>query len=455
MHFLRNVYHWLWAWVGNIIYGFPSRRLIVIGITGTKGKSTAVELTHAMFQAAGIKAAIISTVRLKLGDTVEENQKGNSMPGRAYLQKFLRRAVKADCCVAVIEVTSQGVLQHRQKFIDFDAAGLTNLSPEHIEGHGSFEKYRGAKVSFFESVAKASPKAKRFFFINQTCGDAVYFERAAQSASRKSTPSVIASPLAGARSNPENWIATVRQSAEPRDDKHNELFIVYFNGEEFLKTFLNNQRELVSEWLRPDFNLENAALAAAISQAFGVKREAILTVLKNFSGVPGRQEWVRAPGKPAVVIDYAHTPDSLRALYSYLKSYVIGHRSDVGASPRLICVLAAAGGGRDKWKRPEMGKVAAEFCDEIILTSEDPYDENPADICNEIAAGLKSQVPSTKYQTILDRKSAIQTAIKSAGESDIIAITGMGSQKWFYGPRGQKIPWNEREIVESALKTEI
>jgi len=141
-NFLLSWYHFLLAFFGAVLYKFPSRGLKVIGVTGTKGKSTVVELAGQILEEAGYKVASISSIRFKIGDKEWLNNLKMTMPGRLKLQRFLKEAVDSGCQYAIIEVTSEGILQHRQRFIDFDVVVLTNLSPEHIERHGSFEKYR-------------------------------------------------------------------------------------------------------------------------------------------------------------------------------------------------------------------------------------------------------------------------------------------------------------------------
>ena len=412
---LYSLYHWLWAFVSALLFGFPSRKLYVVGVTGTKGKSTTVEVMSAMFEAAGEKTAILSSVTRKVGTQHGRNMTGNTMPGRFAIQQFLRDAVCAKCTYAFVEVTSQGVLQHRHKFIDWNAAVFLNLAPEHIESHGSFEKYRDAKVSFFKYVAR-SPKKNRLFFINKNDESESYFEEAV---------------------------------------KHNYGNSIYlFSGEDFLRNVLAEHYDLRSEkvrstlggWVLADFNLEDEAAAYALAKARKVSWDAVARALTHFKGVPGRLEV--AQEKPFVaIIDYAHTPDSLRKLYVTLrKDYLM----DGG---RLICVLGSAGGGRDKWKRPEMGKIAAEFCSFIVLTNEDPYNEEPQDIMNEIKAGiLETSFSPAKLFELVDRREAIQKAIMLAEKGDVVVATGKGSEMSINGKHGSKISWNEREVFDEELR---
>src|SRR3989344_798829 len=402
---LKDYYHRFLAWFGNVWYGAPSQQLCVIGITGTKGKSSTVELLSAVLKAGGYKVAALSSVRVVIGETIEKNTTGNTMPGRLFIQRFLRRAVLAGCTHAILEVTSQGVMQHRHEHIDFDIAGMTCLHPEHIEAHGSFKKYRQAKTDFFQYVAKRSKKFEQKLFINTDSPFGSYFEQAAE----------------GGR-------------------------VLWYSREEFLSAFFGaNKENPFGGWFLSDFNLENAALAFAIAKELGIAPATIEQALKHFKGVPGRLELIQHHGKPLVVVDYAHTPESLAALYTFLKP----------RAERLICVLGSAGGGRDKWKRSKLGEMAAEYCDEIILTSEDPYDEDPLLIMDQIESGFSHvqslQFRARGYAKIIDRKEAITEAIHRAKLKDVVAITGMGSQLWFHGPKGKKIPWNERQIAEEYL----
>ena len=398
-----------------LAFGFPSRRLYVVGVTGTKGKSTTVEVMSAIFEAAGEKTAVLSSVTRKVGKQHGRNMTGNTMPGRFAIQKFLADAVRAKCTYAFIEVTSQGVVQHRHRFIDWNAAVFLNLAPEHIESHGSFERYRAAKVSFFEYVAR-SPKKDRLFFINKSDEAESYFEEAV---------------------------------------KHNYGNSIYlFSGEDFLRNVLSEhydlrnekERKALGEWVLADFNLEDEAAAYALAKARGVSWDAVAHALTHFKGVPGRLEV--AQEKPFVaVIDYAHTPDSLRKLYHTLR------KDHLMSGGKLIAVLSSAGGGRDKWKRPEMGRVAAEFCSFIVLTNEDPYDEKPEDIMEEIKVGiLESGFSPAKVFALADRREAIRKAFSLAEKGDVVVATGKGNEMFINGKNGSKIPWNERSVFDEELK---
>ncbi len=401
MLFLKSFYHYFLAWLGSFAYGHPSKKIFIIGVTGTKGKSTVIELINSILEAAGRRTALISSVRIKVADGSRPNLTGMSMPGRFYLQKFLKKAVMEDCQYAIVEVTSQGIAQYRDRFIDFDAAVITNLEPEHIEAHGSFEKYRDSKAGFFHNLSAYSQKPNKLFFINEEIKDRNYF------------------------------ISAAGKSAK----------IVFFNKEEFKKIHLKPR-------LLGDFNLENIAAAVSVARSQHIDWDMVKIAVENFDGVPGRLEFVQKHPF-AVIIDYAHTPDSLTKVYQALKF----HTSRTSRQ-RMICVLGAAGGGRDTWKRPVMGEIAANYCDEIILANEDPFDEDPQEILHQIAEGIKGAGLKKKYKIILDRREAIRTAIRSAKKEDIVIITGKGSESYIRIAGGKKIPWNEKEVVLKILNSE-
>lgn len=400
MNSLRSFYHYVLAWLGGVWFQNPSKKIFVIGVTGTKGKSTVTELINAILEAAGKKTAVSSSVRFKLGGNSISNTTGMSMPGRFFIQRFLSDAVKQGCDYAVIEVTSQGVLQHRHRFIDFNAALVTNLEPEHIEAHGSFENYRDSKVSFFSDVAASSKKTQKVFLINSEARDYEFFSGAVADSGK----------------------------------------IVLFNKSEVAKVKIKTK--LIGE-----FNLENIAAAMAFARSQNIDWETIRNAVEAFDGVPGRLEFVQKIPF-SVIIDYAHTPDSLEKVYQTLK----GTKSK-SHEHKLICVLGAAGGGRDTWKRPVMGEIAGKYCDQVILTNEDPFDEDPQNIIEEIEAGILGD-GKKKVRRILDRRDAIRIAVKLAKKGDTVIITGKGSESSIRVADDKKIPWNEKEIVTKILNNE-
>jgi len=392
--FLLSFYHYCLALTGAFLYGFPSRKLTVIGITGTSGKSTVVELSSKILQEAGFKVASLSSIKFKIKEKEWENKLKMTMPGRLKVQKFLRQAVRAGCKYVVLEVTSEGIKQFRHKFINFDVAVFTNLSPEHIESHGSFEKYREAKLRLF--------KIAKVHIINL--------------------------------------------------DDENAEFFWKIPAEKKISYKLNEGARLLPKNLKllGEFNLYNALAAIEVGLSQGVSLEICKKALEKIKGILGRMEIViKEPF--TVIVDYAHTPQSLKKVYE-----TILNSKFLIPNSKLICVLGACGGGRDKWKRPVLGKIAAKYCDEIIITNEDPYDENPLKIMEDIESGFsqipnpKSQIP--KYEKILDRREAIRKALELAQPSDIVVITGKGSEPWMCVAGGEKIPWDDRKIVKEEYE---
>jgi len=394
--FLLRAYHFCLALFGAMIFGFPgySKSLKIVGVTGTSGKSTTTDFITRILEEAGNKVASISTIRFKIADKEWENKYKMTMPGRFVIQKFLRQAKDAKCKFVVLEVTSEGIRQFRHKFINFDAAVFTNLTPEHVESHGNFENYRNEKLKLFKAT-------KNIHVINEDDANAKYFL-----------------DIPG-KKNIRFGIKSV-QNIKAEDGIGFELKGVKFS--------LN---------LFGEFNIYNALAAICVAKAYDVDLEICKKALEKAKGISGRMEVV-AKDPFRVIVDYAHTPDQLEAVYKTFKD------------EKLICVLGSCGGGRDKWKRPVLGEIAGKYCKEIIITNEDPYDENPKDIINQVAEGAKGY-PSQSVKKILDRKEAIKKAIELAKPGEVVIITGKGSEPWMCLENGRKIPWNDRQIAKDYL----
>ena len=414
-HFLLNWYHFFLAGLGAFLYRFPSSKLKVIGITGTNGKSTVVHLTTKILEEAGYKVASISSIQFKINKKEWKNTLKMTMPGRTKLQKFLRQAVNADCQYAVLEVTSEGIKQHRHRFIDFDVAVFTNLTPEHIESHGGFENYRKAKGKLFQAT-------KKTHIINLDDKNSEYFLRFP--ADKKYAFSV----------NRDTSSSNI-QIIKARDIQ------LLSNGLKFSVNNICFRLKLLGK-----FNISNALAAICCGLSQGIDLKTCRSALEKIKGIPGRMEVVIK--KPfTVIVDYAHTPDGLIKVYKTVKNLKPQNN-------KLICVLGAAGGGRDKWKRPELGKIAAKYCDEIILTNEDPYDELPIEIINQIAEGIENISINQQNQhksavhKILDRRKAIKKALNLAKPDDVVIITGKGCEPWMCVAGNKKIPWDDRKIVK-------
>lgn len=382
--FLLGWYHWSLAFLGACLYCFPSRKLKVIGVTGTNGKTTVVNLATAILDRAGMKTAALSGIEFKINEKRWPNKLKMTMPGRFKIQKFLRQAVSAGCKYALLEVTSEGIKQFRHKFVKFDTAVFTNLSQEHIEAHQGFENYRAAKGKLFQAT-------KNIHIINTDDASASYF---LQFPARK----------------------TYTYGLNQGD--------------------INNRDLRLSLKLPGEFNIYNALAATCVGMAYGIDLGVAKGALEEIEGIPGRMELViKEPFK--VFVDYAFTPNALEKVYQTVKPQ----------AAKMICVLGACGGGRDKWKRPVLGGIAAKYCDEVIVTNEDPYDEKPEDIMKQVAAGTNA-----KAEIIPDRREAIRKSLASAGPGDAVVITGKGCEPWIMEAGGKRVPWDDRNVVREEFQ---
>jgi UDP-N-acetylmuramoyl-L-alanyl-D-glutamate--2,6-diaminopimelate ligase len=391
-------YHYAMALMSAIWYRFPSRKIKVIAVVGTKGKSSTTEILSAILEEAGYRTSLSNTIRFKVADLSSDNLYKMTMPGRFFTQRFLRKAVDNKCDYAIIEMTSQGAVTYRHLFIDLDIFLFTNLSPEHIEAHGSYEKYVRAKISIADRLDK-SRKQNRTLIVNADDKEGVRFMKC--EADKKITYGI--------------------SSVEPYQIKKEGLEFTF--GDQTVHSSLSGL-----------FNLYNILGAITVAQSQGVSEKVIIRAIEKFDGIRGRVERVEAGQDFTVIVDYAHTPDSLEKLYQ------------VFSSSRNICVLGGTGGGRDIWKRAEMGRIADEYCDHIILTDEDPYDENPDSIVDDVAKGITH--PPT---IIMDRRMAIRRALKLAQTGDAVIITGKGTDPYIMGPRGTKTPWSDARVAREEL----
>ncbi len=398
--FFQPLYHIFLAILGMIIYRMPSRHIYVIGVTGTKGKSSTVEFINAVLEASGKKTAILSTIRFKIGDQTRPNKYKMTMPGRLFTQKFLRRAVNSHCEYAIIEMTSEAARFFRHLGIHMDALIFTNLSPEHIESHGSFAKYKEAKLRLVKQLAR-SDKPARLSIANIDNEHGVSF---------------LVYPV---ERNIGYSLKNVKILSETQVSS-----IIEYRGTRILIP------------LPGKFNISNALASLTLASELDIPLDTAKKGIESLSIIRGRVEKVDMGQDFTVIVDYAHTDDSLRKLY------------EAFSNSRKIAVLGSTGGGRDSWKRPVLGKIADEHCDEIIVTNEDPYDENPMKIITEVASGVSKH----KAHIILDRREAIAYSFSLARAGDVILITGKGTDPYIMGPNNTKTEWDDATVVREELK---
>lgn len=401
--FLIKTYHYLWALFSALFYRFSSRKMKVIGVTGTNGKSTTVKLIAEILKEAGKKVAVASSISFEVAGVEQENKMKMTMPGRGFLQKFLCEARKKGCDFVVLEVTSEGIKQFRHKFIDFNVAVITNLAPEHIESHGSFEAYKRAKGKLFRET--------NGLHVLNSDDEYVDFFKSFYS--------------------DEKWGYGLELS-----DEFDEFILgeAVKSGGEGIEFKVNN--ESVKTNLLGKFNAYNCLAAISVAEHAEVDLDIVKKALANVKGIPGRMEKViSSPFK--VYLDYAFTPNALEKVYKDLK--------EKENPKKMIAVLGACGGGRDKWKRPVLGELADKFADEVIVTNEDPYDEDPKEIINQVAKKVGNP------RKIIDRREAINKALELAEDEDVVIITGKGSESWIQVANGKKTPWSDKEVIKEEF----
>lgn len=395
---LVSPYHYARTFLAALLAGFPARRMVVIGINGTKGKSTVADMLFSILRAAGKRTALVSTIRFAVDNDSKPNRFKMTMPGHGFIQEFLGKARKSGATHAIVELTTEGARQHRHAFLFLDMLLMLNVQKEHIESHGSFEKYVAAKWE----IAKALERSVKPHRAIITCTDDAENAR-----------------FLDARV-PTRMPFSLAELREVESDEHSVSFS--YSGVRFTVP------------LPGVFNAVNALGAVKAAEHLGIPLEVSARALSSLPPVRGRVERIECGQDFAAVVDYAHTPDSLAALY--------------GAFPnvRKICVLGNTGGGRDAWKRPEMGRIADQSCDEVILTDEDPYDEDPQRIVDAMATGMK-RAPSI----IMDRREAIREALTRARPGDAVLISGKGTDPFIMRANGERVPWSDADVVREEL----
>jgi len=420
---LLSAYHLALAYLAAARYGFPSEKLVIIGITGTKGKTTTANFVWAALTGGGFKTGLIGTANIRIGEREEMNKYHMTMPGPMILQRYLAKMVEAGCTHAVFEVTSEGIKQWRHKGINYDYAVFTNLTPEHLPSHGGrFEKYKEAKGKLFAALAKGKRKTlngrklSKIAVINHDSPHADFF--LSFPADKKITYGL--GP--GLDYSAENTFASPAGVAFSVNQENYVLRIV---GE---------------------FNILNALPAIAIARLEGTEPEAIQRGFDSLTVIPGRMEKIDLGQPFTLFVDYAHEKESITAV---LKT---GRTLARNTGGRVIILLGAEGGGRDPAKRPIMGELSAKLADLAIVSNVDPYEDDPLAIAEDIATAAEKagMVRGRDLFVILDRREGIRRALTAARPGDIVLITGKGAeQSIIIG--GQSSPWDDRSVVKEEL----
>src|SRR3989339_842505 len=391
---LQPIYHFLFAWFASIVYGRPSEKLIVIGVTGTTGKTTSIYLIVKMLEGAGYKVGYTTTALFNDGKREWANDKKMTMAGRFFIQKMLRNMLRNKCQYAIVETTSEGVEQFRHRFINYDILVFTGLYPEHIESHGSFENYKKAKGKLFAHLKKCKTK---------------YTD------------------------NKKIIIKTISSLRRTEFDRVKKTIIV--NGDdEHADYFLNFWSENKISYTQGDKNFGNNV---EIVKYGNIKTDKKGTSFKINDFLINLQ----------ILGDFN--------VVNTMKAICVGMVFNV--NKKIIHVLGSCGGGRDVARRPQLGKLAGEKADFVIVTNEDPYDDDPEIIIDQVALGAERAGKKNNKDLfkILDRRAAIEKAIKLAQKGDIVLITGKGNEQYICIEYGKKIPWDDRMVVRELLKNEF
>ena len=421
LKFIRPFYHGLVAVFAAIYFGRPSEKMVVIGVTGTSGKSTTAAMLAHIFNVSNKKCGYISTVNFFDGKTIHQNKHGLSMPGGWLMQKQLALMLRNACKYAIVECTSEGLGQNRHLGINFDAAVFTNLTQAHLLAHGSFGNYQKAKSLLFSGLERGGNKS---FF------------------PQKIIVANLDDPMSGFfLSFPASKKFSISFSglSAPDADKVFSAWIIEAGPP--IKFEVDGQSFVLD--LLGEFNAKNAGLAATAAFAFGVDLKQSASALKSFLGVAGRMEAVPNALGIKIIVDYGCEPASFK---SALEATVMLPHT------RLIHVFGSTGGHRDVSKRFEFGNISAQYANIIIITNDDVYSSDPMDIAKNIESGIKAfKLSRPEYEIILDRKTAIARALVLAREGDTVLITGKGSERFLVLPQNKRIEWDDVSVVKQEI----
>lgn len=412
-------------------YGDPSHDLGIVGITGTDGKTTTSYLAVAALEAAGVRTGMIGTTSTRIGGLAEPNEEHATTPEAAVLQATLRAMVATGDSAAVIETTSHGLALGRVESVAYDVAILTNLTHEHLDLHGTWNAYRAAKLSLFERLGRPAPthsgatlkRWPRTGIVNLDDPSAAAFIGVTQEA--------------GARvlTYGTDPAADIRATRVEEDARRLRFTYTAPTGAASVELRLAGR-----------FNVHNALAVIALGEAIGLDPAAVREGIASVVVVPGRMERVDLGQPYGVIVDFAHSPASLRTVLDILAP------AAAARGGALIAVFGSAG-ERDTAKRPLMGRIAGERCRLVIVTDEDPREEDRDTINEEIARGAEAAGRRRGHDLLIiaDRRSAIEAAFDRARPGDIVLLAGKGHERSIIGPFGPQ-PWNEVAEAEGALR---
>ncbi|MBE6845308.1 MAG: UDP-N-acetylmuramoyl-L-alanyl-D-glutamate--2,6-diaminopimelate ligase [Ruminococcus sp.] len=385
-------------------FGHPERKMKFIGVTGTNGKTTITNVIKNILMKNGIKTGLIGTIQNEIGDEIVHTE--NTTPMAFDYMHLLSRMADAGCKYVVMEVSSFGLVQYRIGPTRFDMGIFTNLTQDHLDYHKTMENYYQAKKMMFDSCD--------FAVVNT---DDEYGRRLLDeiSCDRKSY---------GSSRDADCYYDVVKMKAD---------------GTSFWYCY-DGKSQLVEMKIPGMFNVANVTAAITVCLEAGLSIESILSAVSEYNGVKGRCEIIPTGRNFTVICDYAHTPDAVENILKSVREYTVG---------RLIC-LFGCGGNRDAKKRPLMAQAAAKYADKLIITSDNPRDEIPEAIIDDILAGLEGS--EIAFDVVVDRRKAIHHSLKIAQEGDVIVLAGKGHEDYQVLPGNEHIHFDEREIVSEGLK---
>jgi UDP-N-acetylmuramoyl-L-alanyl-D-glutamate--2,6-diaminopimelate ligase len=404
--------------MSSTLYGRPSADMVVIGVTGTDGKTTTTTMIQQMLLSAGRRAGSMSTVDIRLGDAVDPNDSRQTTLEALEVQAQLARMRDAGLKYAVIETSSHGLALQRVVGVDYDVAVFTNIAHDHLDFHKTIEAYREAKAQLIDLTAGSAHKGMdKTAVLNRD--DPSYASLVNRPIARRITYGLqLDADLKADRvdATPEGLRVEASTPLGP----------------------LSLRLKLNGRW-----NAANALAAAAAGMAVGLTLDEIRQGLESYTGVSGRMERVDLGQPFSVIIDYAHTPQSLEKVLRELRPITRG---------KLIAVFGSAG-DRDREKRPWMGEIAARLSDYAVFTNEDPREEDAMTILSEIASGAEEVgwTEGEQYARIEDRRQGIAHAVRRAGPGDTVLLAGKGHERSILIGRGKQ-PWDERAAAEAAIR---
>ena len=414
-----QIYHFFFAVLALVLYRHPSRVLRVIGVTGTKGKTSTALFLHAALTAAGEKTGLLSTVAVHIGEEVYPNTLHLTTPGRGYVQKKLREMVDAGCSFAVLEISSEGIRQFRDLGVWYDSVVFTNLSPEHLVTHKTFERYRAEKGKLFHRHATQRVKyidgvaVPRFSVLSADSPHTPYFEEKSRS--------------------PHSEIVTVGIS-DTADLQATDL-----QSTTSPTTFRFMEHSYTLPFVGA-LTVQNALPALFLSKQYTSVADAALVGAFSSITLPGRMEPIDEGQDFRVFCDYAHEPLSIQSVSQAIRE-----------EGRVLLLVGGVGGGRWRYNAEEIGERAACFADVVVVTDVDPFFDDPVEIMRAVVQGAKQHAATTEIYEELDRKDAIALILSKASRGDTVVITGKGAELTME-VQGVSVPWDERAIIREALR---